>query len=300
MNFQRLMNSQRAGVWAFRLARMLPPRAGFLVADFIADRLAASRTTPMIQAVRLNQWVVNGESLSSSELDQALRESMRSVTRSFFRLFHYMNDLPAINKLVVLDPRVEELIARSALKERGVMVVGLHLSGFDLVIRSAASRGIHATALSLPDPDAAVEWQHTFRSQGEFNIISANMANLRKVARRLQEGEVVVTGIDRPVPDIKLRPKFFGRPACLPTHHIHLALQCSAPILVMAPVWGEDGRCYVRCSEYLELQPNSDRQRAVLDNAEMVLDVAASFIRQAPRQWVIYQPVWPEVSAIIP
>lgn len=300
MNFQRLMNSQRAGAWAFRLARLLPPAAGFRLADYLAARLAASRATPSIQALRANQWVISGENLTRAELDQAVLESMRYVTRSFYRLFHYMYDQPALQKIVVLGEDIQELIATSAHRERGVMVVGLHLSGFDLVIRAVAAQDIHATALSLPDPNAAVEWQHAFRNQGHFRILPASMANLRLAVRLLQEGGVVVTGIDRPVDDLKLRPKFFGRLSCLPTHHVHLALQANVPVLVMVPVWGEDGRCRVVCSDILELRPNSDRQRAVLENAEMILEVGANFIRQAPRQWAVYQPVWPEVLPEIP
>jgi hypothetical protein len=37
-----------------------------------------------------------------------------------------------------------------------------------------------------------------------------------------------------------------------------------------------------------------------VNNAEKVLMVAEGFIRRAPQQWAIFQPVWPDLLPQVP
>jgi hypothetical protein len=43
-----------------------------------------------------------------------------------------------------------------------------------------------------------------------------------------------------------------------------------------------------------------DRDKELLYNAEHVLETAADYIRQAPDQWNILQPVWPDALSAMP
>ena len=67
-----------------------------------------------------------------------------------------------------------------------------------------------------------------------LEILPATIANIRQLIRRLQAGEMVITGVDRPTSDLKYHPVFFGRPAQLPTHYIYLALKAHVPIVLLA------------------------------------------------------------------
>jgi lauroyl/myristoyl acyltransferase len=71
-------------------------------------------------------------------------------------------------------------------------------------------------------------------------------------------------------------------------------------MIVMTSIVRPNGRCQILSSDLLEMQPHPDRDTEIIQNTERVLDIAADFIRQAPRQWAIFQPVWPESMAEVP
>jgi hypothetical protein len=47
------------------------------------------------------------------------------------------------------------------------------------------------------------------------------------------------------------------------------------------------------------MEPDPDREKETLQNAERVLKEAEKFIRMAPQQWNVPMPVWDEVLANI-
>ena len=297
MALQRFLNSRHAGVLGLRLSRALSPKLGFVLANLLADRVATRKKLPIVRAIRANQWVISGEKLSASQLDQATRQNLRFIAHDFYTLFHHIDDPDALIDLVEFTPRIDRIIEDSRHAKKGVIVAGVHLSNFDLVAQAAAVRGLRALALSLPEspqPDDAIEWQHAFRRQSGIEILPASLANFRQVITRLQAGETVLTGVDHPFTEVKNRPSFFGRPAHLPMHYTHFALKAGVPIVIMASILGPDGVYHILSSDEIEMEPCRDHQEAILINAEKVLRIAASFISQAPLQWATFYPVWPE------
>lgn len=173
------------------------------------------------------------------------------------------------------------------------------MSGFDIVSQAAARRGLRVIALSLPEETQTVAWQHEFRRRSGLEILPGTLANLRLALQRLSAGEIVMTGIDRPTPGLKYRPRFFGHPAPLPTHHIYLAQKARVPVMVFATMF--DGQHYrILASEELKLHSHPNRNEEMTCNAELVLKAAEALICQAPHQWVVPLPVWPDRAGELP
>ncbi|MCC7130185.1 MAG: hypothetical protein IT297_07290 [Anaerolineae bacterium] len=303
MDLQRILNSQQAGSWALRISRMLPPAVGLQFAKLLASRLTLNRDLPLMQAIRLNRWVTSDFELEGAALDRAARQALYEIAASFYLLFHYINRPEALQELVEFSPEVDEVIALSRENRRGLLVAGLHMSNFDLVIQAAAWRGLRAIAVSLPEVtenQEAVEWQHQFRRQAGLEILPASVSTFKKAVERLRAGGVVMTGIDRSISKPRLRPKFFGQPAWLPLHHVHLALEADVPLLLISALRKEDGRYHLLASPELRLEPRPNRDERMLLNAERVLEIAEGFVRQAPEQWTVVQPVWPDLLKKMP
>jgi len=117
---------------------------------------------------------------------------------------------------------------------------------------------------------------------------------LRSALKRLRNGGVVVTGVDRPLSEHDDPILFFGRPARLPTGHVRLALQTNAPILVACCVQEPTGRYALLLAPPLEMERTYDRNEDIRHNARRVLAILEDMIRQAPEQWLMFVPVWPE------
>jgi lauroyl/myristoyl acyltransferase len=299
LTVETITNSPQAIGLLADLAGKIPRQFGHRLAGFAATQIAKQRNSPVVRAVRANQAVLLGQDCSPAALDQAVRETLGHSARSIFDLYHYLRDLGAAGRLVVLDKDVEELMRRPEFGQRGVLLAGIHLSSFDLVLRWFCRQAIRPLVLTIPEPRGGRRTEYEMRRQMGMNLVPATIGGLRRALRHLQHGGAVATGIDHPVSSGRLRPHFFGRPAALPLHHVLLAARARVPVMVLAAMWEADCRYHVRASEPVEMIAGHDPDGAALRNAEAVLLRAEAFIRMAPRQWSVPRPVWPSATDLV-
>lgn len=297
---QQVINSRFGVGLASILGRVVPQRFGYRVADLVADQIAARQEWKMVRAVRANQWVASEEKLKKDSLERAAREVFRNTARSIFDLYHYVHNPEAMHRRIVLNQTAQQLTQRPEYTERGLVVAGIHLSNFDLVLQAIYLQGMSALVLTIPEPQGGYRAQYEMRKKTGMNLVPASASALRHSVKHLQAGGAVLTGVDRPVAAPECRPRFFGRPASLPTHYIYLALKAHVPVMVVAAIQKPDGEYHILTSDLIEMQPHPDRQTELLQNVEAVLQVAEGFIRLAPQQWSMTLPVWPEALDQVP
>jgi lauroyl/myristoyl acyltransferase len=294
-NIQQVINSRYGISILSTIAGLIPVRLGYRLADLVAAQIAAHPDTLLVRAVRANQWVINGETLKEESLERAVQATFRNSARSIYNLYHYRLNQGTINKLVVITPTVQELFKRPEFDQRGLMVAALHLSDWDLVLRTLVILGMKPLMLTIPDPKGSQRVEYELRRRFGMNLVPTSVSSLRQALKYLQRGGVVMTGIDRPIPRPKTRPRFFGRPADLPLHYAYLAAKAHVPVMVMVTIRLQDGKNHILTSEPIEMESHPDAETEMLYNAEKVLTIGEGFIRQAPSQWSISLPVWPEV-----
>jgi lauroyl/myristoyl acyltransferase len=299
-SIERLINSPVALKFAISIAQATPPSLGYPVAKLAARWISSDRDSAQVKAVRSNQWVIAGEGSSSQSLDQAVQAVFQNSARSIYDLYHFGQKSGLVEQMLSCDPSFQEISARPEFDRRGLVVAGLHMVGFDLGIRWLCMDQIKPLVLTIPNPAGGRQLEFETRQKTGMKLVPGSVSGLRQAVRYLQQGGMVVTGIDRPAPESNPRPHFFGRPAALPSHHIFLALKAQVPIVVVASCLEQDGKYHISASPYIEMEPSPDRTDELLINAEKVLAVAEGFIRQAPPQWLISLPVWPETLNAVP
>jgi lauroyl/myristoyl acyltransferase len=290
VDLQRLMNSSSAVRGLSILSRVLPARLAYPICDLVADQIASRRDAGLTRAVRCNQWVARGAKLSKEALQQAVRETLRNNARDMYHLYHDLQRPDAVHQMICMSREVCEILERSEFAERGLIVLGLHLSNFDFVLRSIIQQGFQAMVLTIPNPQGGRNVEYEMRKRMGMNIVPASVGALRGAIHHLENGGTLVTGLDRPIPHPKHQPLFFGRPASLPIHYVSLASKAGVPIVVMAAIQQEDDKYHVFRSGFIECDPKQDD----VQNAERVLQQAEHFIRLAPQQWSVPLPVWPQ------
>ncbi len=304
ISLQQIINSSLSLRLASALAQRLSPHAGYPIARFIADQITHQRNSKLVQAVRANQWVVTGCVLRGETLDWIVRETFRHWARCIFDLYHYIDHVESARHLIVLEPSFQELAQRPEFERRGnrrgLVIAGLHLSNFDLILQWLCRQGLKPLVLTIPNPRGGRQMEYEIRKRTGMNLVPTSISGLRQAIRHLQQGGVVATGIDRPIPQPEALPRFFGRPAALPMHHIFLALKAHVPLIVAAVHFQKDERYHVLASDLMEMDPHSDAKITMLRNAEKVLAKAEEFIRQYPQQWSVPLPVWPQIMDLIP
>ena len=265
MNFQNFINSRLAIGLALGFGRVIPPFIGYRAAAIAASWLASRKDWPMVQALRANQWVVSDGKLSSSQLDQAVKKTFRHTARGIYDLYHNINNRAAMERLINFNSRIEDGMKMLQEESEGLVIVIPHMSNYDFVGRAAAMRGWRSLVIGFHQPSGGYQWQNQLREGTGVELLPASPATFRRCIRHLQAGGSVMTGLDRPFPDLKLRVRFFGRPAPLPTAHVYMALKAKVPVVVIAPVLLPDGRYHILASEFITMQPHPDRDNIPLE-----------------------------------
>lgn len=299
MSIQKILDLPVAVHIASFLGRVTPPGIGYSISETLGAWIAARRDSPLTRAVRSNQWMVRGASPAHG-LDLAVRDTLKQNARDLYTLYHNLHRPEQLRDRIIMDPVVCEILDRPMFAKRGLVVAGLHLSIFDLVLQHILQGGLKAIILTLPNPRGGRRVEYERRQKTGANILPASLNTLRHTVKYLRSGGMVITGIDRPVPEPKYSPRFFGYRAALPTHHIWLALQTRVPVVVMAVMQSADGSYRVRSSRPIEMEPIANHSDAIVRNAERVLNQAEAFIRMVPQQWNVPLPVWPELPEAPP
>jgi KDO2-lipid IV(A) lauroyltransferase len=239
-------------------------------------------------------------SLQGESLDQAVRETLRYTAHSLFDLYHYSHDFEATRQSIAFDSSFDVIARRSEFEGHGLVVAGLHLSNFDLILQWLCRNGLKPLVLTIPDPRGGRRMEYEIRKRTGMNLIPASVGALKQALKHLQRGGMVLTGIDRPIDKPQVSPRFFGRPAALPIHHIFLANKACVPVVITATYLQSDGKYHVFASHPIEMELHPDPAERSLRNAEKVLAIAETFIQRAPQQWSVPLPVWPEIVDLVP
>jgi lauroyl/myristoyl acyltransferase len=291
MNLQSFSTSSFATKSVMALCK-LPSSLGHRVGRLIADLYTTQKDSPLIRAVRLNQSVIRNGQISDNELDTAVRDVFRHAAHCYCDFYGNINRPKNIKEMVSFSPNVEALIQRSQLGEEGAMVVGPHMSNFDLIMLAIAHQGFRAQGISPEQPPGGYIIQNQIRESTGLEITPASSKTLQQAIDRMRNGGVVFTGIDRPVKGEKINPNFFGRPSFLPTGAIRMAMKAEVPVIVVYAWMNSDGKYHIEISEPIPMQKYTNRKSTIQENTETVLGIVTEAIRKVPNQWLMFLPVW--------
>ena len=296
IGFQDLLNSPLVVGFALWLSRSLPPSAGFKLADTAGDWMAGRNHLEMVRAVRANQWVISGQTLSEQALKERVRQVYYSSGVSLYDYFHCMRKENRIRALIKFDENLLYFLKRvKSGKERTLGLV-LHMGAFDLSGYAIALQGARPLVLAYPNPNPGYQWQNELRKQAGLDVEPLTMESFQQATRHLRQGGTVITGVDRPWPGGQYHPRFFGKPSDIPVTTIQMAIRTETPVMLLACIRQPDNHYILHASELIELHKHPDRDVELVENTERVLSVAEEFISSAPEQWAMFYPVWPEIN----
>jgi lauroyl/myristoyl acyltransferase len=295
-----ILNS-RLGVesvlWA---GRLFPPRVGFALADLAASLVSRRKTLDPVQAVRLNQFVVHGQKIGAEELDGLVAETFKSAARCIYDFYHWMGRPNELMTRVEVDSSVLEIIRKSQRRDSGTILSISHIANFDLIGRALRLRGLSFQAITPPAPPGGYQFQNRLREEAGMVVTPASFEAVRLATERLRAGGCIITGADRPLPETKFNPCFFGLPSTVPVFHVRLGIKLGLPVHVFVVRQDEKGDYHVSVSKPIEMIPSLDPVEEVLMNAEAILKIIEQNIRFRSVLWNMTYPVWPQISNEVP
>ena len=290
---QRMLHSGPSVRVGLLIGQYLPPRVGYGIASLIAGAIVRFKTTTY-STVSDNLRHVLGPQVDDRTLHKMVHRVIVHAGRVYYDFYRAANwPRERLVRAVQVSDRYIDLMKTQSGKGQGVFVLGLHMSAYDLAMVSIAARGFSTQVLSLADPGEGFRVQDRLRASVGIDVTQISPQSLRLAIRRLGEGWVVFTGVDRPVAAEREPVEFFGRPSNLPTGPARLALMSGATVLI-ARCRSDPGQGYsVDFTGPLEMVRLRDRQEAIRVNARRMAAVLEDYIRARPEQWLMFHPVWP-------
>ena len=285
---------------AYLLGKYLPRPLGYLVARLIALWLVTRKPATYYGALENLPHVLPPGSTERDVL-RAARSVFLNSARYYYDLFHNLArggvEVSQYRPRVRLKPGVAETIAEAVASGRGLLLLGSHLSNFDLAgIVLTHHTPVPPQALSLADPAPGFEFINALRaSKGRGVITPISPRSLREAVERLRGGGIVMTGVDRPLETGNDPVTFFGETAYLPTGYMRIPLLVDCLFLTVSFLYEsgpQGGGYWIMANPPMEVERTGNRQDDVTVNVQRVLRQIEDFIRLAPDQWMVFKPVW--------
>jgi lauroyl/myristoyl acyltransferase len=296
MKFARSSTGVRLGL---ALGRSVPSWIGYPGGRFFADRIAGRKGSSLVRTIRANQWVVRGEKSTSEELDEAVKAVLRHQARCFYDLYHTLTNPEAMGNLLIKSPATERLVEISQSGD-GAFVAAPHLSNFDLALMGLAYRGLQGQVLTHGEPTGGYKIQNDLRAKTDLDITPVSDETHQKAIQTMVNGGVVITAVDRPIRRKAHTLTFFNRASPMPAGHIRMALEAEVPVIIVAAYAYSDTQYDIHLSDPIPMERHPDPAIEIRQNGEAVLSVIEGYIRQAPGEWLMYYPPWPEALEEMP
>ena len=276
------------------LGQHMPPWAGYGLARIAANTIVG-RKPEVYWTVRANLRQIIGPEADDATLHRMTRQVFFHAGQTYYDFFHVIGQpKEALAEAVHIPDELLAFVRAEAARGQGVLVLAAHLSNFDLLGLCIGAQGLPIQMLSLANPQAGFHLLNYLRATAGFEVTPITPESLRAAIRRLKGGGIVLTGVDRPIPEDRELVEFFGRPAYLPVGPVRLALMTGA-LVIMASCYYEPDEGYgLEVTEPLEMIRTGDRRRDLMTNVRRVVDILEQHVRARPEQWMMFHPFWPE------
>jgi lauroyl/myristoyl acyltransferase len=298
MHVQDFFSSKLVTQVGVLIAQHVPRRLGYGLAKMGANMIAR-RKPEVYWTVRGNLRQIIGQDVNENALHNMTRQVFTHAGQTYYDFFNAIGQPPEILAKAVHIPESLFMHINSGMAQgRGVLLLGMHMSNFDLTILSLGAHGLPIQVLTVADPRAGFRFLNRLRVKAGFEVTPITPESLRAALRRLRNGGVVITAGDRPIPEDRELIGFFGRPAYLPLGPARLAMMSGATILVGGCHYDFQGGYVVDVTGPIEMVRTGDWRRDMLANTGRLSTILEGYVRAHPEQWMMFYPLWPEAPVV--
>jgi KDO2-lipid IV(A) lauroyltransferase len=264
------------------LLRLLPPFFGFLF-----YLCYGTRRRILID----NQRQVLGK-VSALRLHwQACR-----IMINVFRSYHVLVRLPGMSDEEIragVELRGEEHLRAALAQGRGVIILGAHIAGYNILAPFTALYHCPAGAFVEPvQPPELFDFVSELRSRTGLQLFPTDRDGVLGAMRLLKKNGILMVAGDRYLGTNGTLVRFFGRPTYLSHGPIVLAQRSGVPILPVTLRQLPGDRLLVELRPPLQLVAAKRRRESLAGSMRILARELEATIRPVAGQWVMMAPVW--------
>ena len=273
------------------LCRILPLPALYRAARGIAGLCHAFQPANR-SAVRANLRVVLGENAPESEIRRRTRLVFCNFAERLVDFLRLSSIAPEELARAFVIEGEEHLEQARKMAGGRILFLTAHMGNWEWgAARLGLSGELHGVVARRHEADSV---ERMFRSRRRaFGLqVLEERHSAPGVVSLLRSGAAVGMLVDRDVTREGMTASFFGRRARVPRAHVSLALRAGAVILPGFVVCEPGGRYR------LIFEPALDPRElgGVRAGVNACLAVLEKYIRRYPDQWLVFEPMWPEVA----
>jgi len=294
MRFQDFVSSKPMTQLGIVIAKHLPPGMGHGLAK-VAATIIAHRKPEVYWTVRANLRQILGLEADDATLHRMTYQVFLHAGQTYYDFFHALGQPKEVLAAAVHIPEeVISLVRSETARGQGVLLLATHMSNFDLLGLSVGVRGLPIQILTLANPRTGFHLLNRLRAEAGFEVTPITPQSLRAAIQRLRNGGIVLTGVDRPIPNDQELTEFFGQPAYLPLGPVRLALITDALVMVGSCYYEPNKGYALRVTGPLQMIHTGDRWRDIRTNIRRLADIVEEHVRARPEQWMMFHRLWPE------
>ena len=276
------------------IARHMSRRTGYGLARWIANQIAR-RKPEVYRTVEANLRHIMGADTDTATLERMTWQVFYHAGQTYYDFFHAIGaPREEIRAAVAIPPELIEKLQAVMETGRGALLLGTHMSNFDLTGLALGAYDLPIQMLSLANPVSGFQVLNRLRTLTGFEVTPITSESLRQAIRRLRDGGIVLTGVDRPIPQDREWVEFMGRPAYLPVGPIRLALLTDAVVFVGSCHYDAEKGYALEYTGPVEMIRNGDRRADIMANTRRIAAIVETYVRAHPDQWMMFHPFWPD------
>jgi phosphatidylinositol dimannoside acyltransferase len=282
-----MLRALKAGLWLIRtvpapLLRPLPYILGFLFYLLYDTRRAI---------IIANQRQVLGD-------PSALRLHWQAV-RVMTNLFHSYHVLARLATMTDEEIRAgvelsgEEHLHAALARGRGVIILGAHIDGYNILAPYTALYHTPAGAFVEPvQPPELFAFVSELRARTGLQLFLADREGALAAMRLLKRNGILMIAGDRYLGLNGTLVRFFGRPTYLSHGPIVLSQRSGAPLLPAILRRLPDGRLLAELQPPIALADTGRRREDLAANMRLLAGALEATIGPVAEQWCVVAPVW--------
>ncbi len=297
VRLQDITSSQVVTRLGLFIARHMSRRAGYGLARLVANQIAR-RKPEIYRTVEANLRHILGPDVDTATVERMTWQVFYHAGQTYYDFFHAIGaPREEVRAAVAIPPELIRQVKAIIETGRGILLLGTHMSNFDLTGLALGAYDLPIQMLSLANPVSGFRVLNRLRALTGFEVTPITPESLRGAIRRLRTGGIVLTGVDRPIPQDREWVEFLGRPAYLPVGPTRLALLTDAVVFVGSCHYDAEKGYALEYTGPVEMVRSGDRQADIMTNTRRIAAIVETYVRAHPDQWMMFHPFWPDYEA---
>lgn len=280
----------------FSLAKILPLRTGYAIAEIIARAYFIFAKKDR-EALKENLRVILGEEASEMVLDEHVMEVFRNFAKylvDFFRFPKFTEKYISRN----IDIEGREHLDGCLSEGKGMIALSLHLGNWELG---------GAVVAGLEYPISAIVLEHKSKKIDDFFVRQRAINGMRSIPigmqikecfRALGRNEVIAIAGDKDYTSNGILVDFFGKKAVMPKGPAVIALRTGAPIVFCALIRKKNDTFKLCIEPPIKYEALGDPEKDLRTLMGKYLDIFEKHIRENPDQWYAFRKIWNQEQII--